>query len=222
MLFSDESRSKRKSVLHMLRQQRIHSRADRPNLALSDFIAPLDTGIADYIGGFVVTAGEEIDARAKSLEAAHEDYDAILMKVIGDRLAEAFAERMHERVRTEFWGYAPGEKLSNEQLIAEEYRGIRPAPGYPACPDHTEKPELFGLLNAEPATGVSLTETNAMWPASSVSGLYFSHPESRYFGLGRIGRDQVANYAARKGARMEEVERWLASHLDYDPKAAAA
>lgn len=222
VLFTDDSRTERRSVLHTLRQQRIHSRADRANLALSDFIAPLDTGVADYIGGFVVTAGEEFDARAKLLEAEHEDYDAILMKVIGDRLAEAFAERMHERVRTEFWGYAPGEKLSNEQLISEEYRGIRPAPGYPACPDHTEKPELFRLLDAEAATGVSLTESNAMWPASSVSGFYFSHPESRYFGLGRIGRDQVADYAARKGATVEEVERWLASNLDYDPKAAAA
>ena len=144
------------------------------------------------------------------------------MKVIGDRLAEAFAERMHERVRTEFWGYAAGESLSNEQLISEDYRGIRPAPGYPACPDHTEKPELFRLLDAEAATGVSLTESNAMWPASSVSGYYFGHPESRYFGLGRIGRDQVADYAARKGATVQEVERWLGSNLDYDPKAAAA
>jgi 5-methyltetrahydrofolate--homocysteine methyltransferase len=221
-LFTDESRGEKLGTIHTLRQQRIHSRADRANLALADFLAPLDSGVPDYVGGFAVTAGAEIDERAKRLEAKHDDYDAILMKVLGDRLAEAFAERMHERVRKEFWGYAPDEHLGNEQLIAEEYRGIRPAPGYPACPDHTEKPELFRLLDAEAATGISLTESCAMWPASSVSGLYFAHPEARYFGLGRIGRDQVADYAKRKGVTVEEVERWLASNLDYDPKAAAA
>jgi len=221
-LFTDESRQQKLGTIHTLRQQRIHSRADRANLALADFVAPLETGVPDYLGGFAVTAGAEIDERAKRLEATQDDYNAILMKVIGDRLAEAFAERMHERVRKEFWGYAPDENLRNEQLINEEYRGIRPAPGYPACPDHTEKPELFRLLNAEAATGITLTESAAMWPASSVSGLYFSHPEARYFGLGRIGRDQVADYAARKGATVEEVERWLASNLDYDPKAEAA
>ncbi|WP_420402482.1 methionine synthase [Nisaea sp.] len=221
-LFTDEGRKDTLGTIHTLRQQRIHSRADRANLALSDFVAPLESGVPDYLGGFAVTTGAEIDERAKRLEAKHDDYDAILMKVLGDRLAEAFAERMHERVRKEFWGYAPDETLDNDQLIGEEYRGIRPAPGYPACPDHTEKPELFRLLDAEAATGISLTESCAMWPASSVSGLYFAHPEARYFGLGRIGRDQVADYARRKGVTVEEVERWLASNLDYDPKVEAA
>ena len=190
---------------------------DRPNFALADFIAPKESGVADYIGGFTVTAGREIEAVAQRFESANDDYNAILVKALADRLAEAFAERMHQRVRTEFWAYAPDEKLSNGDLIAETYRGIRPAPGYPACPDHTEKRTLFELLDAEANTGVSLTESFAMWPASSVSGYYFSHPESSYFGVGRIGRDQVEDYAKRKQMPVAEIERWLASNLDYDP-----
>jgi 5-methyltetrahydrofolate--homocysteine methyltransferase len=190
---------------------------DRPNFALADFIAPKASGVTDYIGGFVVTTGREIDAVAKRFEDANDDYNAILAKALADRLAEAFAERMHQRVRTELWAYAPDENLGNQDLIAEGYRGIRPAPGYPACPDHTEKRALFDLLDAEANTGVSLTESFAMWPASSVSGYYFSHPESAYFGLGRIGRDQVEDYAKRKQLPVAEAERWLASNLDYDP-----
>ena len=205
------------TTLHTLRQQIAHSREGRANLALADFITPAETGITDYIGSFVVTAGPEIERHAVEYEKAHDDYRAILLKALGDRIVEAFAERMHERVRKEFWGYAPSEDLPNKALIAEEYRGIRPAPGYPACPDHTEKRALFALLDAEAEIGVKLTENCAMWPASSVSGTYFSHPEARYFGVGRIDRDQVEDYARRKGMTIVEVERWLAPNLAYDP-----
>ncbi len=190
---------------------------DKSNLALADYIAPAATGLADWLGGFVVTAGPELETRARAFEEAGDMYSSILLKALADRLAEAFAERLHERVRREFWGYAPGETLSNDDLMAERYRGIRPAPGYPACPDHTEKRTLFRLLDAEAATGVSLTESCAMWPASSVSGFYFSHPEARYFGLGRIERDQVEDYARRKGETVEWAEKWLAPSLAYDP-----
>jgi 5-methyltetrahydrofolate--homocysteine methyltransferase len=189
----------------------------RPNLALADFVAPKESGIPDYLGAFAVTAGHGIDAIVRDFEAAHDDYNAIMVKALADRLAEAFAERMHERVRKEFWGYAPEENLSNEELIAEAYRGIRPAPGYPACPDHTEKRTLFDLLRAEENAGIILTESFAMVPTASVSGFYFSHPESRYFGIGRIHKDQVADYARRKGMSVAEMERWLASILAYDP-----
>jgi len=216
-VYADESRSRVLTTLHTLRQQMPRDREGRYNHALSDFVAPKDSGVGDYVGGFVVTTGDGIDARAAAFEAEDNDYDAILAKALGDRLAEAFAERMHERVRKEFWGYAADEHLSSEDLIAEKYVGIRPAPGYPACPDHTEKPVLFALLDAERTAGVALTESLAMTPPSSVSGLYFSHPESRYFGLGRIGRDQVEDYARRKGMDVAEVERWLAPNLDYDP-----
>ena len=205
------------TTLHTLRQQIAHSREGRANLALADFITPAETDITDYIGSFVVTAGPEIERHAVEYEKAHDDYRAILLKALGDRIVEAFAERMHERVRKEFWGYAPSEDLPNKALIAEEYRGIRPAPGYPACPDHTEKRALFALLDAEAEIGVKLTENCAMWPASSVSGTYFSHPEARYFGVGRIDRDQVEDYARRKGMTIVEVERWLAPNLAYDP-----
>ncbi len=204
------------AVIHTLRQQMQRTSA-RPNFALADFIAPKSCGVTDYIGGFVVTAGPEIEAIVKRFKEGHDDYNAIMVEALADRLAEAFAERMHQRVRTEFWAYAPDEDLSNEELIAEAYRGIRPAPGYPACPDHTEKRILFDLLDAEANTGVTLTESFAMWPASSVSGYYFSQPESAYFGVGRIGRDQVEDYAKRKKMQVAEVERWLASSLDYDP-----
>jgi 5-methyltetrahydrofolate--homocysteine methyltransferase len=199
---------------HQLRQQ-MAKPAGQPNWCLADFIAPKDTGVQDYIGGFVVTAGINEDARAKAFEAAHDDYNAILFKSLCDRLAEAFAERMHQRVRREFWAYAADETLSNSDLIDEKYRGIRPAPGYPACPEHSEKGALFGLLNATEATGVSLTESYAMWPAASVSGFYFSHPEARYFAVAKIDRDQVADYAQRKGWDINTAERWLAPNLAY-------
>ena len=205
----------RTATLHSLRQQMVRRKQGRPNLALSDYIAPQESGKTDYIGGFVVTAGPEVEARARSFEQQHDDYNAILIKALGDRFAEAFAERMHEKVRTELWGYADKEALNNDQLIAEAYQGIRPAPGYPACPDHTEKPLLWQVLGAEAATGVTLTESCAMYPASSVSGLYFAHPEARYFGVGKIEQDQLADYAARKGMALKEAERWLASSLNY-------
>jgi 5-methyltetrahydrofolate--homocysteine methyltransferase len=191
-------------------------RGDAPDYALADFIAPKDTGIADYIGAFAVTTGNGIDERIAAFEAEHDDYNSILLKALADRLAEAFAERMHERVRQEFWGYAPAESLSNEELIREEYRGIRPAPGYPACPDHTEKAILWDLIDPVTHAGISLTESFAMLPTASVSGLYFAHPEARYFGTGKIGRDQVEDYARRKGMSVRETERWLAPVLGYE------
>jgi 5-methyltetrahydrofolate--homocysteine methyltransferase len=215
-LYADESRREVLARLPTLRQQMARDKG-RPNLALADFVAPRESGLADWLGGFAVTAGDEIERRAAAFKARNDDYSAILVQALGDRLAEAFAERMHERVRTEFWGYAPDEALANEDLIAERYRGIRPAPGYPACPDHTEKRTLFRLLEAGDRAGIRLTESCAMVPASSVSGWYFAHPDSRYFGLGRIGRDQAADYARRKGVSVEEVERWLAANLAYDP-----
>ncbi|MDE3114925.1 MAG: methionine synthase, partial [Pseudomonadota bacterium] len=181
-----------------------------------------ESGLADYIGGFAVTTGFGEEARVKAFEADKDDYSAIMLRALADRLAEAFAERLHERVRREFWAYAPDENLTNEQLIAGSYRGIRPAPGYPAQPDHTEKGTLFRLLEAEARAGIALTESYAMMPGSSVSGLYFSHPESRYFGVGKIERDQVVDYAKRKGMSMDECERWLSPILNYDPRAAAA
>ncbi|HEY4203662.1 MAG TPA: methionine synthase, partial [Xanthobacteraceae bacterium] len=215
-VYSDESRTTQIATYHTLRQQ-LEKREGRHNAALSDFIAPKDSGIADYIGGFVVTAGLGEDAIATRFKNANDDYSSILVKALADRLAEAFAERMHQRVRKEFWGYAPDETLTNDQLIMEDYDGIRPAPGYPAQPDHTEKATLFKLLDATRATGVELTESFAMWPGSSVSGLYYSHPESYYFGVGKIERDQVEEYATRKGRPVEEMERWLAPILNYIP-----
>ena len=202
--------------LHFLRQQN-RKAAGLPNLCLSDFIAPVDSGIADYIGAFVVTAGIGIEELVREFEKDLDDYNSIMVKALADRLAEALAEYMHKRVRVEFWGYADGEKLSNSDLIHERYTGIRPAPGYPACPDHLEKRTLFSLLDAEKNIGVSLTDNLAMYPASSVSGWYFSHPESRYFGVGKIEKDQVVDYAARKKMALEEIEKWLAPILAYDP-----
>jgi 5-methyltetrahydrofolate--homocysteine methyltransferase len=216
-IYTDEMRTKRLAVLHTLRQQMARD-GSRANLALADFVAPKDTGIADYVGGFAVTAGVGEEDVALRFERANDDYSKIMIKALADRLAEAFAEALHEKVRRELWAYAPDENLSNDQLIAEDYAGIRPAPGYPAQPDHTEKRALFALLDAEKAAGVKLTESYAMWPAAAVSGLYFSHPESRYFGVGKIGRDQVADYAGRKGWSIEEAERWLGPILNYDPK----
>ncbi|MGH6828939.1 MAG: vitamin B12 dependent-methionine synthase activation domain-containing protein, partial [Rhizomicrobium sp.] len=201
-------------TLHTLRQQMPRD-AGRPNLALADFIAP--SGIADYIGGFVVTAGVGEESHIKAFEAAKDDYSAILLRALSDRLAEAFAERLHEKVRKEYWGYAQGEQFTNNELIAEKYRGIRPAPGYPAQPEHSEKAPLFKLLDAEHKIGVKLTESYAMWPGSSVSGFYYAHPESRYFGIGKIERDQVEDYARRKEWSLKEAERWLRPQLNYDP-----
>ncbi len=201
------------AILHHLRQQTDKPNS-QPNYSLADYVAP--EGTQDYIGGFVVTAGFEAEHLAKEFDANNDDYNSIMMKALADRLAEAFAERMHEIVRKELWGYAADESLSNEDLIKENYKGIRPAPGYPACPDHTEKETLFRLLDAEAATGVSLTESFAMTPAASVSGWYFAHPEAKYFGLGKIGKDQVEDIAARKGMDVETMERWLAPHLSYD------
>lgn len=190
--------------------------AGRANLALSDFIAPQESGLEDYLGAFAVTTGFGVDEVAAGFEADHDDYNAIMAKALADRLAEAFAERMHQRVRMEFWGYAHEETLDNAALIDEQYQGIRPAPGYPACPDHTEKQTLFELLDAQTAAGVRLTESFAMLPGASVSGFYFSHPQSRYFGVSKIERDQVRDYAARKNISIAEVERWLAPVLGYD------
>ena len=214
-LFTDADRTQPLARIHTLRQQRRHSQADRPNLALADFIAPTGS-VQDHIGCFAVTAGAGIEEIAGEYEADGDDYGAIMVKALGDRLAEALAEHLHERVRREYWGYTPAEDLSNDALIAEKYQGIRPAPGYPACPDHTEKTTLFSLLDAETAIGMRLTESRAMAPASSVSGMYFAHPEARYFGLGRIGLDQLADYAERKGWSIEEARTWLAPNLDAD------
>jgi 5-methyltetrahydrofolate--homocysteine methyltransferase len=215
-LYADDTRQKKIATLHTLRQQ-LEKREGRFNAALADFVAPATSGVPDYVGGFVVTAGIGEDAVADRFKHANDDYSSILCKALADRLAEAFAERMHARVRREFWAYAPEEALSHEELILEKYQGIRPAPGYPAQPDHTEKATLFRLLDAENNAGVKLTESFAMWPGSSVSGLYFANPESYYFGVGKIERDQVEDYAARKGMTVAEVERWLAPILNYIP-----
>jgi 5-methyltetrahydrofolate--homocysteine methyltransferase len=215
-LYADETRTTKIATLHTLRQQ-LEKREGRFNAALSDFIAPASSSVPDYVGGFVVTAGIGEDVIADRCKNANDDYSSILCKALADRLAEAFAERMHARVRREFWGYAPDEALSPDELILEKYQGIRPAPGYPAQPDHTEKKTLFALLDAENKSGVQLTESFAMWPGSSVSGLYFSHPESFYFGVGKIERDQVEDYAVRKEMSTAEVERWLAPILNYIP-----
>ncbi len=220
-LFTDEAREEELATFFTLRQQ-IAKRTDRPNAALADFVAPLETGLPDYLGGFVVTAGPQEEAISNRFEKSNDDYSAILVKALADRLAEAFAERMHELVRRELWGYAPDEGFAPEDLIGEPYRGIRPAPGYPAQPDHTEKVTLFRLLDAEKAAGVSLTESYAMWPGSSVSGLYLSHPDSYYFGVAKVERDQVEDYARRKGMAVAEVERWLGPILNYVPAERAA
>ena len=213
-VYTDETRSEVKAVVHGLRQQ--FAKGDRANLCLSDYVAP-EGSTADWIGAFAVTAGHGVAGLVETLEAANDDYTSILAKSLADRLAEALAEHMHELVRKELWGYDPEEAFNNEALIAETYQGIRPAPGYPACPDHTEKQILFNLLGAEEAIGISLTDSFAMYPAASVSGWYFSHPEAEYFGVGRIGLDQVTDYAARKGWTVEEAERWLAPNLGYEP-----
>ncbi len=211
-IYTDESRQTVAMTYHSLRQQ-AEKPPGRPNLALADFIAPKDSGVKDYIGGFAVTAGINIDARVAAYEKNHDDYNAIMLKALADRLAEAFAELLHERVRREFWGYAQDEALSNEDMINEKYRGIRPAPGYPACPEHSEKGPLFELLHAPENAGITLTDSYAMLPTAAVSGFYFSHPESSYFAVGKIGRDQLEDYARRKGWDIETAERWLAPNL---------
>jgi 5-methyltetrahydrofolate--homocysteine methyltransferase len=183
---------------------------------LTDFIAPKETGLKDYIGSFAVTAGGNIEEKVKEFETNLDDYNAIMLKALADRFAEAFAEYMHKQVRLQYWGYVQEEALDNEALIREKYMGIRPAPGYPACPEHTEKRTLFEMLDVQNQTGIFLTESCAMYPAASVSGWYFSHPDSKYFGLGNIEKDQVENYAERKGMNKEEAERWLMPVLNYD------
>ena len=212
LVFEDEGLTKPLTRLHHLRQQ-ASKPPGQPNYALSDFVAPKSSGLVDYVGGFAVTTGIGIEAHLDRFEKAHDDYSSILLKALADRLAEAFAECLHRRVRREFWGYDPEESLGNDSLIREEYQGIRPAPGYPACPDHTEKATLFKLLSVEASTGIKLTESFAMYPASSVSGWYFSHPSARYFNVGKIGKDQVSDYAARKQRPLEDMERWLAPQL---------
>jgi 5-methyltetrahydrofolate--homocysteine methyltransferase len=203
------------NTFHFLRQQSEKADGQHYN-CLADFVAPKETGVSDYMGGFAVTAGIGIEPLVEAYEKDHDDYHSIMIKAIADRLAEAFAERMHELVRKEYWGYASSENLSSEELIKEEYQGIRPAPGYPACPDHTEKRTLFNLLDAENRISLHLTENFAMYPAAAVSGFYFAHPQSKYFGLGKIAKDQVEEYAKRKGESVEWVEKWLAPNLGYE------
>ena len=215
-IYVDESRKKMLMVWHNLRQQ-MQKPTGRANLCLADFVAPRESGLRDYAGGFVVTAGIGEDARAKAFEAAHDDYSAILFKALCDRLAEAFAEHLHQRVRREFWGYAADETLGNDDLIAEKYQGIRPAPGYPACPEHSEKAGLFHMLDATARIGVELTENFAMWPGAAVSGFYLSHPDSQYFAVAKLEKDQVEDYARRKGWDLKTAERWLAPNLGYTP-----
>ncbi|HEV8695465.1 MAG TPA: methionine synthase [Lysobacter sp.] len=207
----------RKTTLHFLRQQ-VDKPVERPDFCLADFIAPKESGKQDWIGGFAVTAGIGIEEHVARFEADHDDYNAILLKALADRFAEALAERLHQRVRKEFWGYAADESLGNDALIDEKYSGIRPAPGYPACPEHSEKATLFRMLDAERNAGVNLTESFAMYPAAAVSGYYFSHPQSQYFVVGRVSKEQVEDYAKRKGVSLAQAERWLASNLDYDPE----
>jgi 5-methyltetrahydrofolate--homocysteine methyltransferase len=202
--------------LRCLRQQ-ADKPIERPNLCLADFISPKDAGKQDWVGAFTVTAGLGIEEHIDRFRAEYDDYSVILLKALADRLAEAFAERLHQRVRKEFWGFVPDETLDNDALIAEAYQGIRPAPGYPACPEHSEKRMIFDLLSSTKNAGVELTDHFAMYPASSVSGMYFSHPESKYFVVGRLTKEQVADYAKRKGVDLAQAERWLSFNLDYDP-----
>jgi len=213
-LFDDDARQATAATLHMLRQQMVRE-PGRPNRSLADYVAPHDSGVADWLGAFAITAGIGLDALVAEFEAAHDDYGSIMAKALADRLAEAGAEWLHEQVRRTHWGYAPHEALSNAELIREQYQGIRPAPGYPACPDHTEKGTLFSLLGVTERIGVSLTESYAMLPTAAVCGWYFWHPDAQYFGVGKVERDQVEEYARRKGWPVTEVERWLAPVLGY-------
>jgi 5-methyltetrahydrofolate--homocysteine methyltransferase len=214
-LYTDESRTETFATFHTLRQQSEKTRKS-PNLALADFVAPKESGIPDYMGCFIVTAGIGCEELAKEYEDDHDDYSSIMVKALADRLAEAFAEYLHEQVRKDFWGYAEQEDFSNEELVREKYIGIRPAPGYPACPDHTEKTTIFDILQGPDTVGVSLTESMAMLPAASVSGWYFAHPNSKYFAVNKIGKDQIEDYAKRKDMSVEDAERWLAPNLGYE------
>ncbi len=213
-VYSNDSRNSLHKKLHHLRQQ-MPRKDQRPNYCLSDFIAPKSSQCSDYIGAFAVTTGLGIEKHLQRFEQDHDDYNAILLKSLADRLAEALAERLHETIRQKYWGYAKTENLSNQQLIKEKYQGIRPAPGYPACPDHTEKQTLWELLKPDENIGLKLTESLAMTPTAAVSGWYFSHPESRYFGLGKITRDQVKDYAQRKNWDIKTAEKWLRPVLGY-------
>ncbi len=214
-LYADEARSRVIGQFHHLRQQQ-EKPAGQFNHCLADYIAPLDSGRIDYVGGFAVTAGHGVEELAAEFKAVHDDYNAIMAQALGDRLAEALAELMHKKVR-DYSGYGKTENLAMKDIIREKYRGIRPAPGYPACPDHTEKPALFALLDATAATGITLTESCAMSPASSVSGMYFNHPDGKYFAVGKLGRDQIEDYAARKKISVADAEKWLGPYLDYQP-----
>ncbi|MEP7089359.1 MAG: vitamin B12 dependent-methionine synthase activation domain-containing protein, partial [Nocardioidaceae bacterium] len=216
-VYTDDSRTEVLTTLCNLRQQGQH-RDGVPHRSLGDFVAPRETGLPDHVGAFAVTTGLGSADRVQAFKDDLDDYSAILLESLADRLAEAFAERLHERVRTEFWGYAEGEHLDNQELLKERYDGIRPAPGYPACPDHTEKTKLWELLDVEATTGIQLTESMAMWPGAAVSGWYFSHPKSQYFVVGRIDQDQVEDYAVRAGMTLAEAERWLSPNLAYDPE----
>ena len=213
-VYADEAKTQVLDTFHFLRQQRKMA-GGIPNICLADYVATQESGVADYLGGFAVTAGLGADALVAQYDKENDDYKSILAKALADRLAEAFAEYLHREVRTHWWGYAHNESLGNEDLIRENYRGIRPAPGYPACPEHTEKTTLFKLLNATENAGITLTESMAMMPAAAVSGFYFAHPESQYFGLGKIAKDQVQDYANRKGWTLQEAERWLGPVLGY-------
>jgi 5-methyltetrahydrofolate--homocysteine methyltransferase len=226
-LYTDESRSKVLATVHFLRQQ-ADKGSGQVNHCLADFIAPKAVAqyasritVPDYIGAFAVTTGFGTEELCRKFERDHDDYNSIMTKALADRLAEAFAEYLHKRVRDE-WGYGHSENLTADGLIREQYRGIRPAPGYPACPDHTEKQTLWDLLHVEETAGIKLTESFAMWPGASVSGFYFAHPESKYFAVGKLGRDQILDYQARKGLPLSEIERWLGPYLNYDPESTAA
>tara|TARA_X000001036_G_scaffold318206_1_gene296624 strand:- start:191 stop:940 length:750 start_codon:yes stop_codon:yes gene_type:complete len=214
-IYTNEKRNGLLTTIHSLRQQ-TKKPPGQYNYALADFVAPKETKKKDYIGAFAVAAGFGMEEKIKQFEADHDDYNAIMLKALADRFAEAFAECLHSKIRKEYWGYIPDESINNEGLIKELYKGIRPAPGYPACPDHTEKRTLWDLIQVEKNTGITLTESYAMYPTASISGWYFSHPESRYFGLGKINFDQVRNYAQRKGVDIKIMEKWLAPNLGYD------
>ncbi|TFG94319.1 MAG: methionine synthase, partial [Calditrichales bacterium] len=213
-LFCDATRSHVLTILHTLRQQ-TDKGDDRPNRALADYVAPKDTGLTDHVGLFALTTGIGIQEAVREFEKNHDDYNAILLQSVADRLVEAFAELMHARVRKEFWGYAANESLQNQALIREDYRGIRPAPGYPACPEHSEKQTIFDILSVSENTGIVMTESFSMHPAASICGYYFAHPQASYFGVGKIDRDQVADYARRKGMDLGLVEKWLPTNIGY-------
>jgi len=214
ILYVDDSRAQHREVLHHLRQQNVKA-PGRPNYCLSDFIAPVNSGVSDYLGGFAVTSGIGIETKLSEFEKDHDDYSSIMLKALADRLAEAFAEYLHQTVRRDYWGYAEDEVHDNHALIEEAYQGIRPAPGYPACQEHSEKKVLFNLLDPDQKVGIMLTENFAMYPAASVSGYYFAHPISQYFNVGKVGYDQVQNYAKRKNESIGQIETWLNANLNY-------